>query len=334
MNGYSLQELADKMDNKVSKQALSKYELGAMLPEESVLPLLCKALGKEIDYFSKEPSIVLGAVSFRKIQSFTIREQEMIQEQTVDFLERYFELEKTIGIDSDFTNPLKNLPIRNSSDIEEAAAQLRKFWKVGEDPLNNTLELLEDMNIKVLESHAEFSFSGFSTFVSSRHPIIVINAKLDEYLERKRFTALHEVGHLLLDLEQYSDKEKESFCNAFASALLMPSKTLFSALGRNRRNILLKELLLLKQTFGVSIQAAVYRAKDLGIITESYFKSFMITMSKNGWRKNEPGKYEGYEKPNRFDQLLLRAVAEGIISPTKAVALSNKKLSDFTDEVD
>jgi hypothetical protein len=59
----------------------------------------------------------------------------------------------------------------------------------------------------------------------------------------------------------------------------------------------------------------------------------MVYFSMQGYKKREPGEYQGYEKSNRFKQLIYRAVAEEIISSSKAAALDNKKLAEFRDEL-
>ena len=44
MTGFTMQQLADLLDNVVTKQALSKYESGLMKPSSSVLLALCRVL--------------------------------------------------------------------------------------------------------------------------------------------------------------------------------------------------------------------------------------------------------------------------------------------------
>jgi hypothetical protein len=47
------------------------------------------------------------------------------------------------------------------------------------------------------------------------------------------------------------------------------------------------------------------------------------------WRVEEPVDYEGKESSNRFDQLIFRALAEEVISVSKAASLKNQKLAEF-----
>ena len=161
------------------------------------------------------------------------------------------------------------------------------------------------------------------------YDVIAANLKAD----RKRFTVLHELGHILMRVNHHPEKEREFYCHSFAGAMLIPKEALRKELGPSRTQIYLNELVYLKKQFGASIQAIVYRAKHLGIVSESFFKNFMIYFSMKGYKKNEPGEYNGYEKSNRFKQLIYRAVAEEIISTSKAAALDNKRLSEFRDEL-
>lgn len=333
MKGFSLQDLADALDNTITKQALSKYEQGVMKPNAENLLQLCRVLEVKPDYFSRETTIQLENVEFRKLKKLAAKEKESVKQRTIDFLERYYELEDLIGIGNDFVNPIRDLPVKSLQDIEEAAMALRRKWKLGEDPIKNVIDLLEDHNIKVIELESDLAFNGLSTFVKSKHPVIVLNSKLKDHVDRKRFTALHELGHLVLNnLENLDEKNRESYCHAFAGAMLMPESYLRRELGDNRQHILLNELIYIKKQVGASVQAILYRAKDLHIITPNYFKSQMAFFASKGMKMNEPWKLPA-EEPHRFKQLLFRAIGEEIISTSKAAALANMKLADLRDEL-
>ncbi len=331
MKGYSLQDLTDALDNAVSKQALNKYEQGLMKPESSVLLKICNALEVRPDYFSRETSINLENVEFRKLKKLSSKESARIKEKTIDMLERYFELEDILGIDEVFENPISEIEINSYADVERAVQKIKDKWELGEDPLPNVIELLEDNNIKVIEIEAGEEFVGLATWQGIKNPVIVVNSNLKA--DRKRFTVLHELGHILMNVNQLPEKEREHFCHDFAGAMLIPKNSLKKELGSSRSQIYLNELIYLKKQFGASIQAIIYRAKHLGIVSESFLKNFMIQFSIHGYKKNEPGEYKGYEKSNRFKQLIYRAVAEEIISTSKAAALDNKRLAEFRDEL-
>ncbi|MFM9948453.1 MAG: helix-turn-helix domain-containing protein [Saprospiraceae bacterium] len=327
--GYSLQVLANRMGNYITRQALHRYELGQTRPDSDSLRRLCEALQVRPDFFFRERQVVLGNINFRKIELLHQKEQDRIRETALDFLERYLELENLAGIEGDFVNPLPRQPISSVAAVEQAAALLREAWNMGDAPISNVIETLEDLNVKLLEIEADDGFSGLSAWVGQT-PVIVLNQTHSN--DRKRFTALHELAHLLLEFDvQLPEKEQEQLCNAFAAALLIPAGRLRKELGENRRLIFLHEFGLLKRQYGVSIQALAIRAKTLGIISEHQLTNFRQEMKAADILKKEPEQYDfhGEEKSNRFLQLLLRAVAEEAISLSKAAALNNQKLAEF-----
>ena len=140
---------------------------------------------------------------------------------------------------------------------------------------------------------------------------------------------MHEVGHLLLDIERYSIKEQEKICDKFAAAMLLPEASLKAELGGHRKNIHLKELLLIKAQYGISPQAILYRCRELGLITETMFASQTKMMKDRGIWKKEIGK----EESNRLFQLLCRGVSEDFITASKAASLYNKTVRAFRNEL-
>ena len=96
----------------------------------------------------------------------------------------------------------------------------------------------------------------------------------------------------------------------------MPADALRMEIGRRRTYIGWSELFSLKRLFGVSVQALVYRCRDLGIVNESLFKRLFRDMSRFGWRSppyREPEQIRA-EQPSRFERLWSRALAEHLLS--------------------
>ena len=60
-------------------------------------------------------------------------------------------------------------------------------------------------------------------------------------------------------------------------------------------------------------------------------KYFMIRYNQN-LKAMEKSGYKGQEESTRFVQLLIRAIAQEVISTTKAAALKNMSLGDFRAE--
>lgn len=325
--GLSQDELVERMDGLVSKNAISKYERGEMMADSKVLIALAKALEVKTDYFFRPFTVEISNIEFRKKKKLRQRELKSIKERVSDTIERYLEVEQFLNIKSEFKNPIANHTINNGQDVEHAVNTLLNEWKWGINALPNVIELLEDKEIKVVELEAPLEFDGFSGWADAKFPIVVINKNYT--MERKRLTALHELGHLLLNFhESIEHKIVEKLCFRFAGAMLMPEETFKMEMGEERSRISVAELVSIKETYGISIQAIMARAKDLGVITAYSYINFCKWIARN--RKEEGlGEYRGRESSDRFTQLLYRAASEEIISMSKAANLANQKLAAF-----
>ena len=330
--GLSMQELADALNNKISKQALGKYELGLMNPSSDVLLSISKVLNLKPDYFTKKKQVELGEVLFRKVASLPKKTEESIIERVRDYIERYLEIENILNIHTIFKNPLKGFKINNKHDVEEAADKLRRDWNLGTAPISNIVEMLELKGIKVILIDNVDQIDGLAVFTSSGIPVVVVNTK-GKSTERIRFTIIHELAHLFLNLSDEiiaNTKEVEKHCHFFSSCLLLPTEMLLKMIGSSKRNyIYINELIPIKEYAGISIRAIVHRLKELEVITDNYYQRWMIWLSKNYGQKDEPGKYIGEEKSKLFDQLINRALAEELVSLSKAAALWNVSINQL-----
>ena len=331
MKGYSLQDLEDSLQKKVSRQALHKYEKGEMTPDSEMLGHLCEALDVRPDFFYSKNEVTFGDIEFRKLKKLPVKEENKIIEQTKYYLSRYLELESILGISSAFTNPVGDLPpIEGHAGVEEAARRVREKWEMGNGPIPSVYELLEDMHIKVIEIDAGEEYDGMQTMVNESIPVIVVNKLKVRKPDRRRFTALHELGHLILPIKHLPEKQKETLCHQFAGAMLISREHLIRKLGGEKRlRLSMQELGAIKKEYGISIQALVMRAKALNIISENYCGVFFAMLKSMGWKTDEPVDYDGHEASNRFDQLIYRALTEELISVSKAASLKNMKLAEF-----
>lgn len=332
MKGWSMQDLANRLEGTMSKSAIAKYENGQRVPGKEKLIALCQVLEVKLDFFSRQKSVRLEP-SFRKLDKLPKQKQEEIVERTRDYLERYLETEELTASEQLFKNKIKSFVCDSLDKAESAAELFRQKMKLGDNPLSNIIEQLEDWGIKVFhEELGTDSISGMSSWQNSRESIIVINKS--QNIDRQRFTALHEVAHGVLNLsDNLSDREKEKICDRFAGAMLIPASKLIAELGQKRSRIHLKELELIKLQYGISVQALLYRAKELGIIT-NYMQSFMMRYIKEQFgRYAVIGNYDGIEASNRLLQILCKGIAEDAITTSKAASLYGKSLSSFRKEL-
>ncbi|MEA3253754.1 MAG: helix-turn-helix transcriptional regulator, partial [Chloroflexota bacterium] len=75
----SLESLAAKMGGIVTKQALSKYELGKANPSPYVLSKLAEALGTKTSYFFTEPGITVEFIAYRKSQRLLEKDKRALK---------------------------------------------------------------------------------------------------------------------------------------------------------------------------------------------------------------------------------------------------------------
>lgn len=333
MNGYSLQDLANEMDNIISRQALHRYEKAEVIPDEEMINKLSKALNVNSDYFFRTTKIELSDIEFRKLDKIPKKEAKIINEKAKEYLSRYLELEEIIGLKNKFENPLNDFPeVSTFEQVNKATEILRDKWALGRGTLYNIVELMEDKNIKILKLDVSENIDGLQAYVNGNIPIVAYNIRKVNKPDRIRFTLLHELAHLLLKFGNITEKQKETLCHQFSGAMLIPEETIIAELGPKRNKLSTLELGKIKKQYGISIQAIVMRAKDCKIITDNYTKQFFFLINQMNWKIDEPVEYKGTEESNRFEQLLFRALIEEQISISKAASLSNLTLSEFKKE--
>jgi Zn-dependent peptidase ImmA (M78 family)/DNA-binding XRE family transcriptional regulator len=331
MAGLSLQELAHALQNKVTKQALSKYENGQMKPTMEVILAIANILKIKPDYLLKKKIVQLGEVLFRKKARLAKKAEESIVEKVRDYVERYLEIEEILNVKSEFENPVQNIEINQKQDVESAAKRLREKWNLGLVPISNLVEILESEGVKVFLLEADDDFDGLAVLSSANVPIVAVNTK-DKPIERLRFTIIHELAHIIL---KFSDeilnnpRELEKCCHYFSSCFLIPTEILLKKFGTKRSYISIEELISVKESYGMSLRAIVHRLKEIKVITETYYKRWNVYLTKTHGAKKEPGIYKGEERAKTFNQLVNRALAEELISISKAASLWNVNIADI-----
>lgn len=336
MAGLSLQQLADKLGNAVSRQALNKYEQGRMKPGSEMLIRLADALNVTVDFFYSSPEIEikLESVDFRRHTSRIGKTAETsVLEKVKEVLARVIELERILNIGDKPSYFNHAHVITTIGEAESAAIELRKQWDLGYDPIPDVVEMLEDKGYIVIETKAAAGFFGMKAEAAGRK-IIVLNQNETQDKVRKRMTALHELAHHSLRFPpDITQKEEERLCTSFASAVLYPGETARKELHSPRSVFLLNELIIIKEKWGISISALYYRALNLGIITPETHKILMRSYMAGHLHKNEPGIFLSKEKPTRNERLILYALAQDIISVNEAAYFAGKGVWEFRNSI-
>jgi len=68
----------------------------------------------------------------------------------------------------------------------------------------------------------------------------------------------------------------------------------------------------LKEQWGVSMQALLYRARWLRRLSDVSYRNAMTTISARGWRRNEPGLVGAIEQPSLLPRAVELLAQEGI----------------------
>ena len=324
--GMSLDDLEAAIGGLVSKQALSKYERGKMRPKMTTLSRIAAVLGIKSIQLWGEPVCDVECVAYRKRARLGKKEQERLESFVAEALEQRVWLQERIGERNSLELRILDVPVRKLDDAEHAALALRQKWNLGIDPIANLVDVLEDHFIHIIEVDASEAFDGISALAQDSDEnvmAVAIATRRGTSGDRHRLNVAHELGHLTLKLCEDVDAEKAAF--RFGAAVLAPAEQLCREVGEKRSLIKMEELLHLKLRYGMSMQAILFRLRDLGVITESYYKQWCMDINRLGWRKQEPNEIPP-EKPRRFRQQVFRAVSEGLIGVREAERLLNETL--------
>lgn len=325
--GITKRALADRIG--VSERSVSAYENGATSPERNTVAKIAQILGfPEAFFFAPDVDELRPDVaSFRALTKMTAAQRDMalsagsIALLMNEWIEQRFDLPQPdipdLGRSSSTVNT--TAPIAptstegdlyptagNEHDPEAYAETLRQYWGLGELPVKNMIFLLESRGIRVFSLAIDArEVDAFSMWYGSK-PFIFLNT--NKTAERCRFDAAHELGHLVMHRHgepHGQDAEKEA--NAFASAFLMPRK---SVLANAPRLATLPSLIAHKKYWTVSAAALNYRLHSLGLTTDWNYRTLCVQLSQYG-RDKEP---EGapFETSQILSKVFASLRAEGI----------------------
>ena len=328
LRGLTKAALARLVD--ISPAAIAQFEKGHTQPSAAVAATLALKLGFPREFFGtggRLTSLPASEAHFRSLRSTTAasREQALafgeLSLELVDLIDTYVHLPDVKLPVLDLPNPL------TETDIVEAAAALRRAWDVPPGPLASVVQLLEANGIVVLRlpDETDRTVNAFSTNSGSRPLVFLAQGREDR--ARSRFDAAHEAGHLLLhpDTEPGS-KLVEAQANTFASEFLMPRDEIIDQLPRRIDWRVFQEL---KQHWGTSMKALVFRAHRLGVLSDASYRRGMQQLAQLGLP--EPGSLGLAESPQLL-QLAQTVMAENGIDFDEVLA-AGRVIDDVRDMV-
>jgi Zn-dependent peptidase ImmA (M78 family)/transcriptional regulator with XRE-family HTH domain len=289
-------DLAERLG--ISAGAVSQYENGSSSPSPKIVAGLALALGVPSNFFAGDRPLgeaPATAAHFRSLRSTTKQERDrafahaLLTWELTGVIERYIRL-PSYNLPTDLSVRTDDPP----SVVEAAAQRARTALDLGTGPLSNAVRLLESRGVVCtrLPAHTQRVFA-FSCDFPSR-PVIVLSTERN-HRAAGRFDAVHELGHLLLHHdEEPGTHAVERQANIFASEFLAPADEIADLLPSR---VDWKRLMQLKATWGISIQALLFRARSLRIMPEHTYRRAVTELNGRGWRTQEPGDDGQTEEP-------------------------------------
>lgn len=327
----SQEQLAERVG--VTRATINNYENGKTLPDSKTLSALARALDVTLDDLLRSPGQGLTNFRFRAHASFCQKPQ--FATQVVRLLETYNNLEQAVG-----QPPYapESTPCHQGSNNEkriiEIAAHFRHRLGLGEAPILNLFESVEEIGLKVLRQPIPIKgFFGLSACSVDQGAFVLINNH-EIPIERQLFTLAHEIGHLIFHRGEYQDhlivegtaeeeKAREDVANYFAGHLLVP-QTEFE-----RMYEIMPNILKLKQHFRVSYQVILTRLAQMKIIDYAKEKAKICAIYKKRSGASLSNSMElpptlppsDFPKNERYKRLIWQALSLGKISEMKAAEL-------------
>lgn len=310
----SLSELAN-----VSAQAIYQYESGARSPSPEVLQKLAIAANLPPAFFllpgrsdSAAPLFYRSMSTATKAARSRARHRLRWLRDIVDYLSEFVALPDVNFPDLDLpSNPI----LLSDDEIEQAAEDARRYWRMWDGPIANMILLLENQGAVVARDRlGADTLDGLSQFApEDERPYIVIGTDKGTPA-RWRFDAAHELGHILLHANVRPEsrdrpemhKKIEGQAHRFARAFLLP----LASFGDDLFGVSLDAFRALKPRWNVSIATMIFRARDAGLLSEDTERKLRIGMSRHKWRISEP-----YDETTQVEEpRLLRRSFELILS--------------------
>jgi len=265
----------------VTRVAYRNLETGVSLPRTETLQALARALSVGVQELVT-PSCELRHVRFRSFRRLNTREQILLE--IGRRLRDFNEIEEILGDQVEYE--LRALALNlwgygETSPALAAAAVRQSFGLAPDEPVRDLCGLLESKGIKVLPLRiASDAFFGLSVGAVDGGPAVAVNTWDRISVERWIFTAAHELGHLVLHLDDYQvdrkdeEAKQEKEANLFASHLLMPPAVFQKEWNETYGMSFVDRVFKVKRMFRVSYRTVLYRLGEIGAVGPEIWQRF------------------------------------------------------------
>jgi len=273
-------DLAEKLN--ISKSTAWRLENDVYATNPEILSAISKILNYPESFFYQKGEILPLSLSYRKRD---VVASKLISQIEANINIYRLNLEQLLTAINYEDIKLPVLDINKYGSPQECAKQLRKIWKVEKGAIENLSALLEEKKIMLI--NAEFNtdrVDGRFFMALDKFPVIITNRNL--LGDRQRFTLAYQLGHLVMHLYTSPGYERDLSheANLFAAELLMPEKDIKTDLN----DLSLPKLGELKKKWKVSMQALLYRASDLELLTDNQKRYILQQFNQQNIRRREP----------------------------------------------
>jgi Zn-dependent peptidase ImmA (M78 family)/DNA-binding Xre family transcriptional regulator len=283
--GLSQFELAEKL--KLSNGHMSRIEQDFTEVGQHHLKEICTVLNYPEGFFYQEGETLPPALALRKRNKVA---QKVLLPVEAEVNINRLHVEKLLNAIGSTEINLPILDIEKLGSPSEAARKLRKLWKIEKGVINNLTQVLEDNGLFLIN----FDFNtdrvdGMSILANSKFPILFSNKR--SLGDRQRFTLAYELGHLVMHLYTNPSftRDISHEANEFAAEFLMPEKDIKADF---KDGVTLNILADLKRKWKLSMQALLYRANDIDIITDNQTRYLINQFNSMNIRRREPAELD------------------------------------------
>jgi len=330
MNGMSMNELVSRLDIKISAMAISKYERGLISPSTDVLSAIAKLFGIRSEEFLLPFGAPIVDLEFRKDIPLSRKKITAVEKTVQSYLQQHLSLMNECGIS---VNPFKykKTLVHNEADVIKLASKVRQQWKI-EECIPNVISMLESKGLILYEIvEKEDEFDGISG-KAGEYSVIAIRKNLTS--EMKRFTALHELGHIMMEFSEDTKQATiEKLCHKFAFEMLLPMEKLKGMVqGIGSRKLSLFEFAQIQVRYGISIDIMLKNLAQKKIISSEQYDNYKE-------KKERIPEFRQYAVKSRYTEetcelyreVLYRAHTNGVLSEDRAAHYLNLHTVSFVD---
>lgn len=339
--GLSKKDLATLVG--VTAPAITQYELGTTRPRVDVLPRLARELNVPAAFFMTGRAMARADATTAHFRS--LRKTRAYQRsKALAYVEQAWEvvhaLEKRVQLPAvdlpGFAYGEADPPKTFTAEPVAAANRLRKLWNLGMGPVTHLIRRIEAHGIVVLTPPKDadlVTVDAYSVATMPR-PMIVITSNRYDDVFRHRFSAAHELGHLVMHSEcATGDVQQEREADTFAAEFLTPRASILPDLPARTDFVLLAKL---RTKWGVSVDSLVYRCRELGLLSDSSasraYQRLHKLRDKPGFELEPTSSYPG-EHPSLLREAFMLASQHGFEEQKLAdeLAWNLAALREFVD---